>query len=127
LPVSHPVEVVHLLLEQQPRGGGEPLGDPDGGGVRAVGGAEGVVDVEVGQRGELLGELGIVLRLARIEAAVFQEHDAPPVPIIQGLLHLRSDGGVELEDGLAEQLFEAHRDGVHRVLFVRLALGPAEV
>jgi hypothetical protein len=56
--------------------------------VRAVSRTEGVVDIEVGQRGELLGELGGVLRLARIEAGVLEEHYPRPVPVVQGFLHL---------------------------------------
>ena len=54
-------QVVELLLHQVPgRRLGHVLGDAVGGGVGAVGGAEGVVHVDVGQRGELLGEAGVV-------------------------------------------------------------------
>ena len=37
--------------------------------VRAVAGAEGVVDVDVGELAELLGECGVVLGLARLRSA----------------------------------------------------------
>src|SRR3712207_5025046 len=92
-----------------------------------VGGAEGIVDVEVGQRSELLGEVGIVLRLTGIKARVLQQHDTTSVPVFERLLHLRADGGVELEDGLAEQLLQPLCYRVHRVLGIWFALGPAEV
>jgi len=44
-----------------------------GGSVRAVRGAECVVDVNIAQRGQFLGEFGIVLLLLRMEAQVFQQ------------------------------------------------------
>jgi hypothetical protein len=44
---------------------------------------DGVVHIEVCQSGKLLRELGGVLRLPRVEAAVLQQHDAPPVPVVQ--------------------------------------------
>ena len=45
-------------------------------GVRAVRRAEGVVDVDVGERRELPGERGVVRLLARVEAEVLEEEDA---------------------------------------------------
>ena len=45
-------QLAHLALEQQPGVAGQEVGDPLGARVGAVGGAEGVVDVEVGERGE---------------------------------------------------------------------------
>ena len=52
-------EEVEFLLHQQAGGGlGNEVGDALSGGVGAMGAAEGVVDVEVAERGELRGELG---------------------------------------------------------------------
>jgi hypothetical protein len=51
------------------------LGDAVGGALGAVGGAEGVVDVDVAQGGHLLRQLGVVLLLADVDAAVLQQHD----------------------------------------------------
>ena len=42
-------------------------------GVLAVGGAEGVVDVDVAELGELRGEVGVVLLLVLVEAEVLQQ------------------------------------------------------
>ena len=53
-------------LGDQPR---HPLGR----GVGAVRGPEGVVDVHVGQRGQLRGQLGVVLGLPRLEADVLEQ------------------------------------------------------
>src|SRR5215210_3896132 len=98
------VEVVDLLLHQEPRCRGQPLGHPDGRGVRPVGRAEGVVYVEVGEGRELIREPRIVLGLAWIEPGVLEQHEAPAVPIVEGLFHVGADGGVELLYGPAEQL-----------------------
>ena len=49
--------------------------DADDGRMRAVGRAEGVVHVHVGQRREALRELGVVGLLARMEPQVFQQQD----------------------------------------------------
>ena len=64
-----------LLLDQQPGVGGQVGGDAGGGGVRAMHGAEGVGDVDLGHAGKLLGELGVVLLLALVEAEVLKQHD----------------------------------------------------
>ena len=95
--------------------------------MRPVGHRESVVDVEVGQRGELFGEFGVVLRLAGVEAGVFEEHHATVVEGRQRFLDLRADGGIELEDRRSEELFEPLRYRVHRALGVESALGPPEV
>ena len=65
----------------------QPLGHPHHRGVGAVGGAEGVVDVDLGQGRELVGEGRIVLLLAGVEAEVLEQRDArrgpsraPPSP-----------------------------------------------
>ena len=51
----------------------DEVGDAFGGGVGAVGAAEGVVDVDVAERGELLGEGGIVGFFFGVEAEVFEQ------------------------------------------------------
>jgi hypothetical protein len=47
--------------------------DALGGGVGAVGAAEGVVDVDVAEDGELLGEVGVVGFFFGVEAEVFEQ------------------------------------------------------
>ena len=66
-----------LALEQQAGVGRQQVRHPLGRRVGAVRGAEGVVDVELGELGELGRELGVVLLLAGLEAAVLEhEHVA---------------------------------------------------
>ena len=60
-------------FEQATRGGGQQVGDALGAGVGPVGGAEGVVDVHIGERRQLAGELGVVALLARLEADVLEQ------------------------------------------------------
>ena len=64
-----------LALHQQPGVGRQELGDPDGRGVGAVGRPEGVVDVDVRVRRQLLGELRVVLLLLGVEAQVLEEEE----------------------------------------------------
>ena len=95
---------LELPLEQEAGVRGQELRDPDRGRVRAVRRAEGVVDEQVEVVGELPGELGIVLRLARVEARVLEDAD----PLV------------------GQQLPQPLLDGLHRERGV-LALGTAEV
>ena len=72
-------EMLQLCEQQQPRVGGQDLGDADCRCMRAVRGAEGVVDEEVAALGQLPREFGVVLRLPGVEARVLEQLD-PLVP-----------------------------------------------
>ena len=61
-----------LALEQQARVGGKQVRHSLGGGVGPMGGAEGVVHVQIGERRQPPGQLRVVARLARLEAAVLE-------------------------------------------------------
>jgi hypothetical protein len=54
---------LHLALQEQAGRAGQQARDALGRGVRAVRGAEGVVDVGVGEAGQALCQLGVVLGL----------------------------------------------------------------
>ena len=70
-------QVVQLLLQQEAGDGGlEVLGHALRGGVRAVGGAERVVHVQLRRRRQLLGELGVVALLLLVEAHVLEQQHA---------------------------------------------------
>ena len=70
------VEVVELLLHAEAGDRrGEVLGHALGLAVRAVGRAEGVVDVDLGVGGERLGEVGLVLGLGLVEADVLEDEE----------------------------------------------------
>ena len=67
-------EILQFLLHQQSGGvHGHELDHAFGGGVRAMRGAEGVVDVDVAQRGEFFGEGRVVLFFLGMEAQVLQQ------------------------------------------------------
>merc|ERR1711966_461940 len=102
------VEVVELLLEKETgHGRGEKLGDARGGRVRAVRGAERVVDVEVGKLGELLGEVLAVLLLVLVEADVLEEAHGAVVHARDGILDDVAHAVVNLGHGAGEELGEA--------------------
>ena len=72
---EQPAEVLELGEQEQPGVGGQQLRDADRRGMRAVRRAEGVVDEEVAALGQLTRELGIVRRLAGVEARVLEHLD----------------------------------------------------
>ena len=109
------------------------VGDAFGRGVGAVGGAEGVVDVEVAEGGELFGELGVICLFFGVEAEVFEK---------EGLAGFELGGelGGEFADAVGgegyvfrrsedvvEELAEAVDDGAERERRDGFALGTAEV
>ena len=115
-----------LALEQQPGRRREQLGHPGGGGVRAVGRAEGVVHVGVGQPGQLLGQVGVVLRLAALPARVLEHQDAARLQPLGAAPDLRADHVGRLVDGSVDQLRQPVRGRLERGLGVT-ALGPPQV
>ena len=69
-------EMLQLGEQEQPRIRRQQVGDGLGRGVRAVRGAERIVDVEVVPVRELAREGRVVLRLARVEAGVLEHAQA---------------------------------------------------
>ena len=69
-----PAQILQFLFHEQSGGGFlHELGDADGGGVGAMRRAEGIVDVEVGELGELPGEFLVVVFFFGVEAQVFEQ------------------------------------------------------
>src|SRR3954454_1309433 len=92
----------------------------------AVGGAEGVVDVGVGQRCQSARQLGVVRRLPRLVADVLEHEDvARPQRVGLGPRLLADDPRRELDVG-AEQLAQAPRCRPQRQLGLAV-LGPAQM
>ena len=92
-----------------------------------MGGAEGVVDVDLGQGRELIGEGGIVLLLPGMEAEVLEQDDLAGVHVADQLLDLRADAVAGEADRLAEQrdqLLGHRQQGVARIA---LPLGAPEM
>ena len=84
--------------------------------MRAVHRAERVGDVQLRHRSKGLGELGVVFRLARLKAGVFQQHDLAALErrgLGPGVL---ADDVVRKDDLLAEKLGKALGNGGKRQL-----------
>jgi hypothetical protein len=107
--------------------GRDVVGDAFGRGVGAMGGREGVVDVEVAEIRQLLGEDRIIGLFRRVEAYVFQKNHAASVQIANGLHGVRADAVVGEADGGAEQRFQRLDDGFQAHRRNALALGAVEV
>ena len=90
-------------------------------------GAEGIVHEDVGHGGELLGKLGVVLRLALFKAGVLKQHH---FAVLQGRgegLCARPDDVLRHLDRLAQQLRQALCDDLEAQLRLDLALRLAHV
>ena len=96
-------------------------------GVGAVGRAERVVDVDVGEGRELEAERRVVALLAGVEAQVLEEDDPAGRKRSDGFLRLLSDAVACERDGGAEAYLQRARHGSERVLRVARALRLAEV
>ena len=65
----------HLAFEQTSRCTRQQVCHAGGAGVRTVRGAEGIVDIDVGELRQLAGKLQVVGGLSRLEAHILQEQD----------------------------------------------------
>ena len=116
--------------------------DADHGAVGAVGGAEGIVDVDVAEGGQLFAEFGngvfvsfglvavFVLGAAfffDVEAEVLEEDDLAIRGGIDGGLDLRTDTVGGEGDIFLEEFFEFGHDGFQAVLGVCFAVGSTQV
>ena len=122
------LQVLKFLLHQEAGDGGlEELGHAFGGGVGAVGGAEGVVHVHLGQTSQLFSETGFVLLFLGKETHVFEQHH---IAIGHGVhlgFSIRADAAVGLGHGLTQQFAQAGGHGGEAHGVVHLTLGTAEV
>ena len=92
-----------------------------------MGGAEGVVDVDFGELGQLAAELGIVGFLTRIKAQVLQQQDVAVRQRGHLCLHLGPDAVVGHGDGATEELGQVGSHRGEAVLRVRFSLGATEM
>ena len=123
-------EILQFLLHQQPgRRLRQELRDALDRRVRAVRRAERVVHVDVGERRQLRRERRVVLLLLRVEAEVLEQDDlaARRARASTAACAVAPDAVVGERHRAAEQLRERAATGCDGVLWVRLALRPAEV
>jgi hypothetical protein len=103
------------------------VGDAFGRGVRAVGSREGVVDIEVAQIGQLLGEDRIIGFFRRMEAHILKQQHAARIQIADGLDGGAADAVVGEADGCAEHVFQRFDNRLQAHRRDALALGTVEV
>lgn len=68
------------------------MGDGADGSVLAVADGEGIVDVDIGESGELFGELGRVFLFFFVEAEVFEDKDLSGLELFTLCLCSGADG-----------------------------------
>src|SRR6185437_6862034 len=121
------IERLELSLHRPSRMRGQAMGEALGCRMRAVGGGEGVVDIEIAQLGEL-GDMGrIVLLLALVKAGVLQQQNVAvlhPGDRVGGGL---ADAVVREGDRPPDDVADRAGNGLERIGLVRPALGPAKV
>src|SRR5450759_589447 len=94
--------------------------------MRAVAGPERVVDVDVGEIGQLLRKVRQVLPLARIETQVLQQDYLVGI-VLDGLFDPRAYALLQAHHRIVDELGEPLSDRAHPQALHDLALGPAEV
>ena len=92
-----------------------------------MGGAEGVVHVDLAEGGEFFGKPGVVGLFLGVKADVFEEQDLAVPETGRGGFGFRADTIADEFNGGGNQLTEPVGDGFERVFRVLLALGPAEM
>ena len=116
-----------LALHQQSRVRRQQLGDTHRARVRAVGGPEGVVDVQVGVRRERRRERRVVRLLLGMEAQVLEQHDLARSHPLEGVLRADAEGVAGHRHVPPQQLGQALADRPQPEAVGDLAVGPAEV
>ena len=106
--------------------GGQQAREAFGRGVRAVRGRESVVDIDVAELGQLLDEGRIVLFLSLVEAGVLQQQHIAVLHRGDGFLGRFADAVVREGDMLLEDVRDARRDRLQRLLRIA-SLRPAEM
>ncbi len=118
---------VQLGLHQPPGGGGQDAGDGLGRGMGPVRNGKGVVDVEIAQGGQLLGEARVVLFFLGVEAQVFQNADVAVVKVLDDCFSRSADAIGGEGDGAVQNLGQGVGDRLQAHLRDDLAFGATEV
>ena len=92
-----------------------------------MGGAEGVVDVGVGQGGQAPGKIGVVVRFTRVETQILQQQDFTRSEAGGLLPRVGADGvGGELHRRV-HQFGQTIGHGAQTEFGIHLALGPTQM
>src|SRR5581483_9241350 len=123
-------EELEFLLDEEPddaRLALHRLRHAERAGVFAMRGAEGVVDVDVAELGDLLGEIRVVLLLFLVESEIFEQQDVAVLKTFGSAFDAGADAVIDEADRLAEQFTELLLNRLERVFRLRSALRPAEM
>mmetsp|Transcript_36934 Transcript_36934/g.44684 ORF Transcript_36934/g.44684 Transcript_36934/m.44684 type:complete len:398 (+) Transcript_36934:235-1428(+) len=121
------VQVVQLLLEKGARDARrEVLGHTLGGGVCTVSSTEGIVDIEIGVCGKLLGEFGDILGLLVVETDILQQENGSVLHGSDLGGHFLTDAVISLLNGALQVLLEATKDRGQAELIIN-TLGATQV
>ena len=118
---------LELLGHEEAGHGRQVVRDALGGGVGAVGAAEGVVHVHIGESGQPACELGVVVGLLLVEAQVLEKEHAPRRQLRRGRLDLGPHAVAHGANLTPEQLGETLRHRREAQLLDDLALGAPEM
>jgi len=116
-----------FLLNQVAADCRQIIGNAGGGGMRAVSGAERIVDINFGQRGKLLREFGIVLFLFLVETDVLDQHHIAVLQRSGQRLRAFTDDIGRHFNFLTERLGEVGCHRSQRIFHVKLALRTAQM
>ena len=95
--------------------------------MRAVGGGEGVVDIDVAELGELVDMGRIVLLLALVKAGVLEQKHVAVLHFGDRVVGRLADAVGREGDRPLDDLGDRGGDGLERIGLIRAALGPAEM
>ncbi len=93
----------------------------------AVGGGEGVVDIDVAELGEFVDMGRIVLLLALVKAGVLEEKHVAVLHFGDRIVGRLADAVGREGDRPLDDVGDRGGDGLERIGFIRAALGPAEM
>ncbi len=120
-------EMLELGLHQPSGRARQQAGDRRGRGMGAMRGGEGVVDVEIAERGELAGEGGVVFLLGGVEAQILEQRDLARRQPGDDRLGRRAAAILGEGDRAADRGRERVPHHLQRHAGHDLAVGPAEM
>ena len=118
---------LELLLHRPSRMRGQLVSEPLGRRMRAMGGGEGVIDIDVAELGELVDMGRIVLLLALMEAGVLEQKHVAVLHLGDRVVGRLADAVGREGDRPLDDVGDRGGDGFERIGLVRAALGPAEM